>query len=247
MKNNKNPGTIRTLALFVAAVGLLLTGTIGGAIAAPQVRSEYFSGGVEMYDIGVTLLENGEVVSSRNYSTDSDYVWDETRGALLSHLVPDGQEFHIGQTYPEVLAVQNTGSIDEYVRVSIYKYWLDAQGEKLTELSPDLIDLHLTGTGWLLDDGASSTERTVLYYNQILPVGATSLSFADTLTINGQLPYKVSQTTNGNIITTTYDYDGVTFQLEVEVDAVQTHSAEAAIKSAWGRTVNIADGALSLG
>ena len=69
---------------------------------------------------------------------------------------------------------------------------------------------------------------------------------SDTLTVNGKLPYKVSQTTTDNVTTTTYDYDGVTFMLDVQVDAVQTHSAEAAIKSAWGRSVTVSGTSLVL-
>ena len=49
------------------------------------------------------------------------------------------------------------------------------------------------------------------------------------------------------MITTSYAYDGYRFCLEAEVDAVQTHNAEDAVKSAWGVDVNIAqDGTLSL-
>ena len=48
-------------------------------------------------------------------------------------------------------------------------------------------------------------------------------------------------------ITTTYEYDGAQFVLEATVDAVQTHNAKDAIKSAWGVDVNISDdGELSL-
>ena len=46
---------------------------------------------------------------------------------------------------------------------------------------------------------------------------------------------------------TTFNYDGVKFNLEAEVDAVQTHNAADAIKSAWGVDVNVAgDGSISL-
>ena len=49
------------------------------------------------------------------------------------------------------------------------------------------------------------------------------------------------------VITTTFNYDGVNFNLEAEVDAVQTHNAKDAIKSAWGIDVNVAsDGTISL-
>ena len=39
--------------------------------------------------------------------------------------------------------------------------------------------------------------------------------------------------------TTTYAYDGYNFQLEAEADAVQTHNAQDAIKSAWGVDVDV--------
>jgi hypothetical protein len=43
------------------------------------------------------------------------------------------------------------------------------------------------------------------------------------------------------------EYGEMTFVIEVEVDAVQTHSAEAAILGAWGIDVTVSDdGTLSL-
>mgnify|MGYP000037232964 CR=1 FL=1 len=60
---------------------------------------------------------------------------------------------------------------------------------------------------------------------------------------------QTSQTDDNGLttITTTYEYDGALFVLEATVDAVQTHNAKDAIKSAWGVDVNISDdGALSL-
>ena len=248
MKRKKTASTLRTVLLFVFAASLLAVGGIGTVTAAPAIISEYYSGGVEMYDIGVTLVENGTPVSSRTYSPNSNYVWDETYGALLGSLVPEGQEFHMGQTYPEALSVTNSGSIDEFVRVSVYKYWVDKAGNKLPVLTPGEIDLNLvTDGGWGLDTNATTTERQVLYYTSLVPAGASTTAFSDTLTVNGRLPYKVTQTTTGNVITTTYDYDGVTFMLDVQVDAVQTHSAEAAIKSAWGRAVTVSGDSLTLG
>ena len=249
MKKEKNHSYLRTVLLFILAVSLLAVGGVGSARALPAIVSEYYSGGVELYDIGVTLLENGTAVSSRTYSPNSNYVWDETYGALLGSLVPDGQEFHIGQAYPEALSVTNSGSIDEFVRVSIYKYWVDAGGRKLTGLVPGEIDLHLlTDNGWVLDSAASSTERTVLYYTSVVPAGGSTAPFSDTLRVSAEnIPYQASQSTNGNVITTTYSYDNVTFQLDVQVDGVQTHNAEAAIKSAWGRTATVSGNSLALG
>ena len=98
-------------------------------------------------------------------------------------------------------------------------------------------------------------ERTVLYYSKLLYAegeGASETSlFADSLTIDDSIAKKVSQETkkDGNYTTiiTTYDYDGVSFRIEVEVDAVQEHNAQDAVWSAWGKRVTVnEDGSLSL-
>lgn len=244
MKRKKTTSTLRTVLLFVFAASLLAVGGIGTIMAAPSIQSGDYVAGTELYHIGVSLVENGKEISRRTYS---DYAWDETYGTLLDSLVPKGEAFHMGQTYPEALSVTNSGSIDEFVRVSVYKYWVDKDGNKMPVLTPGEIDLNLvTDGGWVLDPDASTTERQVLYYTSLLTPGESTTPFSDTLTVNGKLPYKVSQTTTDNVITTTYDYDGVTFMLDVQVDAVQTHSAEAAIKSAWGRSVTVSGTSLVL-
>ena len=57
----------------------------------------------------------------------------------------------------------------------------------------------------------------------------------------------VRENAEGKIITYTYEYDGYTAHIDAEVDAVQTHNAADAIKSAWGVDVTISgDGSLSL-
>lgn len=255
-----------TVVAFFLAVVLILTGTVGTARAALTYYSETYASRVQMYDIGVTLMENGADVSWRNYNHESDGSWNENTGVLLEHMLDtgDGQEkesLKLGKAYPEELAVRNSGTINQYVRVNIYKYWVDAEGNKLTDLSPELIDLHLVNLGdcWLLDEEASTPERTVLYYNRLLYAeenadGASKQSvtepFSDTLTVSGMVATKVTQEekTEGGYttITTKYDYNGVQFCLEAEVDAVQEHNAEDAILSAWGREVTVAGSVLSL-
>ena len=132
----------------------------------------------------------------------------------------------------------------------VYRYWVDESGKK-TDVSPELIQLDLTENGWILDEKASTPERMVLYYNQILPEGQMSEAFADGLTIDTAITKNVTQTTvtegNKTTITTSFNYKGLEFRLETEVDAVQTHNAEDAIKSAWGVDVAVGeDGSLSL-
>ena len=246
--------------LFALAVVMLLGSSIGGARAALTYYSETYSSRVQMYSIGVSLLENGNPVSWRNYDSSGNGNWDEETGELLENMLPEGESLKPGREYREELRVENTGTINQYVRVRLYKYWVDKDGKKesdqLRELSPELIHLNLVnlGTDWIEDTKSSTKERTILYYNKMLPAGEGENSktplFADKLTIDGKLATKVSQTEekNGNYTTiiTTYLYDGVQFRLKAEVDAVQEHNAEDAILSAWGRKVSVSDGTLRL-
>ena len=45
-------------------------------------------------------------------------------------------------------------------------------------------------------------------------------------------------------ISNTYKYNGIEFGLKVEADAVQTHNAKDAIRSAWGIEVSGEDDAI---
>lgn len=118
---------------------------------------------------------------------------------------------------------------------------------KDTSLSPELIDLNLlTGNGWVIDESASTRERTVLYYTNALASGESTTPLSDTISIDPAVGTKVTRTEStdaeGNTtITMKYAYDGYTFHLDAEVDAVQTHNAEEAIRSAWGVDV-VSDG-----
>ena len=241
-----------TMGAFALAVGLLASSSVGGARAALTYYSETYTSRVQMYDIGVTLLENDKEISWRNYDSRKDNgSWLEEKGVLLENMVPEGEKFKIGVWYPEELKVMNSGTINQYVRVSLYKYWLDENGEKVQTLTPDLIALELqTDNGWMIDEESSTDERTILYYNRVLETGETSPAFAGRLKIDQSVTAKVTQTTektaNGSKIITTYDYDGVQFCIEATVDAVQEHNVEDAVWSAWGRKVTVNDGILSL-
>ena len=116
-------------------------------------------------------------------------------------------------------------------------------------MSPDWIHLNLVNTDkWLEDTEAATTERTVLYYNQVLASGESSVLFADRFFVDNEISLQVTkeQVNGGKEIKVTYDYDNTSFCLEVVVDAVQEHNGEDAIRSAWGRDVTIRDGILSL-
>ena len=249
MKKKKFPFRVTTAVLLSASAVLLIGSTVGSTRAALTYYSENYGAEVTVSNIGVSLLENGETVSRRDY--DSNGEWNETSGALLADL----QEETIvpGKEYDEALAVSNSGSIDSNVRVILNKSWTDSEGSTDPNLSPDLIDLNLlTDNGWIIDEDASTAERTILYYTNILPAGETTPALSDTVRIDPAVADKVTEEVatdeNGyKTITFTYAYDGYTFELEAEVNAVQTHNAQDAIKSAWGVDVDVADdGTISL-
>lgn len=249
MKKKKFPFRVTTAVLLSASAVLLIGSTVGSTRAALTYYSENYGAEVTVSNIGVSLLENGETVSRRDY--DSNGEWNETSGALLADL----QEETIvpGREYDEALAVSNSGSIDSYVRVILNKSWTDSEGSTDPNLSPELIDLNLlTENGWIIDEDASTAERTILYYTNILPAGETTPALSDTVRIDPAVADKVTEEVaideNGyKTITFTYAYDGYTFELEAEVNAVQTHNAQDAIKSAWGVDVDVADdGTISL-
>lgn len=241
------------LAMLVTALVLLAFSTVGAARAALKYFSETYTGQFETYHIGVQLRENGDVSASKKWSSGS---WAVEGSAKV---LGDITSFEFGKTYKEELTVSNNGEIKEYVRATIYKYWVDANGNKQVDLDPSYIQLELnTDDGWIIDTAYSETadhpERIVMYYTEPLAVGDETTAFMKSIKVDHAVKAVATQKTDTKTvegktvttITTTYTYDDKFFALEVQVDGVQTHNAEDAIKSAWGRDVTISGTTLSL-
>lgn len=223
------------LLLGLAAV-LLLGSAVGSTRAALTYYSENYVAEITVSQIGVSLLENGEVVCSRDYDNSEWRVSSNGSGAngvLLSRMLEPGEKLALNKKYEERLTVRNSGSIDTYVRVRIYRYWMK-DGRKLTTLAPDLIDLHFVNEDLWVKNPHETTECTELFYRNVLRSGEETEALTDTIRIDGSLANEARVETNGNTITTVYKYDGAEFHVDVEVDAVQTHNAADAIRSAWG-------------
>lgn len=216
------------IALLIAAAVLLLASTVGSTQAALTYHSENYMAEVKVSNIDVVLLENDQ----------------EVEESLLESIPSEGDSFKLGKAYDEQISVRNSGAIDAYVRVILTKSW-QKDGKKNTTLSPKLIELNeVTGNGWEEDESASTDERTVLYYKNILKAGEKTPICTDTLRVNPSIGNRVKQTihTDANgyqTISYEYEYDGFTFNIEAEVQAVQTHNAKDAIKSAWGVGVTV--------
>ena len=205
---------ILSIVVFVAAAALLVVGTIGTVRAATITPSDDYLAQLQLDSIDVALVENEKALAEG----------DELFADLLGE-----EEFKIGKTYKDPLMVENTGNIDAYVRVTVYRYWTDTEG-KAVDLDPALIEVSFPeGSGWTIDEEASTPERTVLYYDSTVAAGSRTSAFIDGLTINGAVVTAVDE--QDDLV-----YDQVTFHVEAVADAVQTHNGEAAMISAWGRT-----------
>ncbi|MGN9107620.1 hypothetical protein ACTM90_15005 [Oliverpabstia intestinalis] len=243
-KKKKMPLGGLTVALLSASVILLAGSTVGSARAALTYYSENYGAQVEVSKIGVSLVENDAVVSERNYTSNGNW---KTKNEKLLTVFEDGKTKLVpGKKYDEKLTVENSGSIDTYVRVILKKSWINEEGEKDTALSPKLINLNLlSGSKWMIDESSSTPERTILYYTEPLKPGAKTEPLSDKISIDGSVSTKVEKNvtedkeTGYKTFTTAYVYDGYQFQLEAEADAVQTHNAQDAIKSAWGVDVDV--------
>lgn len=258
MKNRKKSSPI-LITVFVLAIALLLVGGIGGTKAALTYYSDEYVANVDTKDIGVSLYEqgqNGEAqkISTRNYDGEKGS-WDETSGDLLTTMLGEGEEkVTFGKEYREEMYVENSGTIPEYVRATVYKYWKDAEGNKVTNVSPELINLQFdTSNGWMIDNDASTAERTVLYYGNRLGVNDKTSDFTKSIAVfaseamlNTVKETKTEVEGNSTKITTTYAYNGYQFVVEVEVDAIQDHNADKAALASWGRAVTVSGGTLSL-
>lgn len=238
MKNKRAKGIT---VLFVSALVLLSCSALGSASAALTYYNEDYRAQISASTMDVVIEENGAQTEELLAALGRQ----EKEKSDVSGNSPAAP----GETYTESLTVTNTGSIDVYARVILRRYWRDEKGEKNTALSPDLIELvRSQDNGWVLDQNASTKERLVLYYTDILPASGTTPPFLEGVRISPDVAKAVSVKSLGNgRVETVYDYNGYMFCLEAEVETVQTHNAADAIKSAWGVDVSIDGGKLMPG
>ena len=216
-----------TATLLALALVLLGGSTIGGTRAALTIQSKDYQARVNVSNIDVALLENGTVKEGSN--------------VLLQDLLKRHGDTKLiaGKKYEEELSVKNTGTVNEYVRVSVYKYWLTPSGEKTPELDSKWIELgFVTDNGWSIDEDSTTEERTVLYYAPLLESGNESTPFLESITINKDTVKQMTreERVEGNVtvVEWTYFYNGYQFCISVYVDGVQNHHVGEAKVSAWG-------------
>lgn len=224
----------KTTIIAGSAIALLAISAVGSTRAA-LTQTENMQYNLSVSDLSVDLYEK----QAEKYVSVSG-----KEDKLLTTLVGDGEKFQIGKTYKEQTAFSNDGNYDAYVRVIITKSWKDGT-VKDTTLDPALIGVTMADSGaWYKDEAASTQEREVYYYKTVVAaperdednniVTLDYVPITSTISVKNDVTQIVTKNgTTGNI-TTTYDYDGKSFDLDIEVDALQTHNAVDAAKASWG-------------
>ena len=241
----KHRSPMISAVMFLAAVVLLFAGTVGGTQAALQVRSSNYYSAFDLDHIGVSLYENGTKVAYRDYGQTAASKFDEQQNGMLTLKKLSGtdaegnpisdQQFRLGKKYPFVITARNSGTIDQYLRVTVYKYWtalgknekVETNGwfhgldsTKLTDkmYDPSLIELSFgdeayNTSAWIRDEGSSTAEREVYYYrSQLAPSTEESPIYTealfDHLKISTAAAQKaaVSKTETEGKTVTTYTY-----------------------------------------
>ncbi len=223
--------------LFVLALALLVTGSVGSVRALPNSETAEMHSTIETTKMGVAILQNGETC----VNTGSNGLMNVGGTDVAS-----GESFKVGKNYNLNLSVKNTGDVEGYVRITIYRYWAsqntNASGwvggyaEKRTDLDPEMIELDIAEeNGWVIDTSAPSEggERIVIYRgNQAALQQNDSLLFLKSVRINGDILEDLKPYDDGSY--GYYAYDNATFMLEIKADIVQTHSGDAARTGTWG-------------
>lgn len=279
MEKSKRAISARTLILLFAAVilcALGLTGVINVTQAQLVAYSEEHRADIEQTHIGVALVEatgaeadaadpKWRVVNKGEAAGTDGLSLDSAEGKLLAQTDADSDELLLlggdpqmipGKAYDEMVSVRNSSGMDEYVRVTIYKYWSDGENKISPEaLSPELIELDIAdgeGDAWVRSEKESTAERDVYYLRTKLDANATAAPLVTGVKLSADVAKDdfVDKVRALGLKAASEDLEAasedgaskalsVQVNLEARVDSVQTHSVRAAAKSAWG--VDIAE------
>ena len=255
--------SMRTTLLLVAALLVLSVGTFTGVKAAPNIQSDLYRTHFYLNHLQVHLLENGEDVCGGENTLDGE---SKVTGALATNLGyksdSDLGSVEPGMVYDEEIQAQNSQDISEFVRLTIRKYWVvtkdgkivttqNAAGKtvpkKTTELSPDQIHLMYNGSekcnsAWQEVTQERTTESSTYIYKNLLKGGTTTEPIFNQLQIDKSVAERepdpiVTKEGDRTIFTYIYKYDGCAFYIEADVQAIQTHNAQDAVKSQWGPNI----------
>ena len=210
----------RTLALFAAALVLFGSGGYMGTKAALNTFSDPHLLDINTDVVGISLV--GEDFNAAKLISDEN-------------TIP-------GKAYAKNISVKNDTSTKQFIRVVVRKYWekknADGSYEKVTEGLPegamDMLEFDISTKGWKANAAESTPEREIYYYMSALPSGETTSVLIKSFKVSPKILDELKESTDGNVTTYTYAYDGYKVGIDIEAQSVQTHNGTEAIKSIWG-------------
>lgn len=232
----------KIILLIGTIILIIMTCTSHKKLESINGNDNFSNAEIQTGHIDIAIMENGKNLSDEIYEGDGVTKFESmefTKG-----------DFEVGKKYDANIGVLNDEmSIDVYTRARIYKTWSTLEGEKVTEVNPELIEIGFEDSLWIEDTNNSTSELTILYYPQILRSGE-EIPLMYWVKVNNEVFNEAnitSETNNGyTTYTMSYPSNNLILNIEVNVEAVQTHSAVDAIKSAWGIDVIVnGDGSLS--
>lgn len=257
----------KTIIPLVIAMGLVFGGAAGAfALGSSGLafESEDYTAWFYLNHLQVHLLENGRDVCGGHNTLDGT---NKVSGELVQHLgysrSGEGEilgNVEPGKLYKEEIAARNGQDIPVYLRLTVKKYWMVTDEDRVPQgkapaLSPKLIRLSAGGktynsSDWFLNPKESTDEQETYYYRKQLAAGADTEPLFDSLVIDPLAGDKellekeeVSREKKGDVtvIKYRYKYDDYAFYIKADVQAIQTHNANDAIRSQWG-VGNITEG-----
>ena len=185
--------TRRSFALLIAAAILLACGTFAAAKTVLNIRSEFYRAQFYLNHLQVHLIENGQDVCGRaghDNDLDSGSKVSGELASVLGYEHKTGSDEKLGSVepgklYKEEIAARNGSDIDEFVRLTVRKYWMEQKtgnnGKtvlvKSSALRPDRIRLYYGGKegynskSWAVNKKESTAESNTYYYRKDLSAG----------------------------------------------------------------------------
>ena len=131
-----------------------------------------------------------------------------------------------GATIDKQLYVENVKESPSYIRVTLTKYWEDADGVKLPEKAAEQIIVDpLDETNWIVQRDKANDEVIYMYYKAPIETGEVTTNFLNQV--------KIAQ--SGADLDNSYT--NLKAKVDVEVDAIQQYAAQDAILAEWGLEV----------
>lgn len=269
MRKNKVKLSKRTLALLIATI--VLVGLMGGmgVRAALTIQSQDYNAEFKLDHIDVVLLENGERAGVKDEKTGVNkgqllYYGHDKDGLKEGHIIP-------GRVYKEEIAAGNASDVPEYVRLTIRTYWLDPDGNKVTDNAMIPAEIKLTyndkeynSSVWQINDKEETAERKVYYLTEALPGKTGEAGFNPSAPIVNKLRigdeivtgagnFEVTEEEDGRLLYFSYKYNGYRACIEADVQSIQTHNVydasngDGAVRSLWGvDNVSVVDGKIKV-